>query len=389
MVFSMARHATLLLPVAFAGLYALPACAAKQSPLPIRVTVEQFEQFLSAPHHPRDSKFAEQLAGYEITQRAGSARLARWLLLVTGKRSRQVVMALADFSAFEDLPAADLTPEPTPGIETQRAIFARVIDYVVRTRARLPDFSALRSTTRFVVAAPRQIRLESQTTRMFGTDQEKPDYMELGRARSEPDGGRSLFVTPTSSRFVTYRDGHEVSSNGDASSASLQPHLNTVGEFGPILSVVLGDAMHGNVSWDHWEPGIKTHLAVFRYSVPKEVSHYAVQDSASVASFPAYSGEIAVDPDTGAIIRITLSAEQGSVNSSESGIVVEYGPVEIAGKTYICPIHSVAFWRAMPDLRKGVAPAPEQVQMDQEEIFLNDVSFTNYHVFRSEMRILP
>lgn len=151
----------IVLAIALAG--TLPAYAAKASPaLPIPVTVEQFEQVLSALGHPRDSKFAEQLAGYQLTQRAGSARLAHWLRLVPGKRSQQVLIALADLAAFEDLPVADFPPDAPPDPASQNAIFARVVNYVIRTQPRLPDFSALRSTTLYEVASPAQILTENR-----------------------------------------------------------------------------------------------------------------------------------------------------------------------------------------------------------------------------------
>lgn len=381
----------LLLAAAVAGIGAIPAhpAPAPQASAvpPIPVTIQQFEQFLSASNPRRDSKLAGQLAGFELTERAGSARFAHWLKQIPGKRSRQALIPFADLSAFEDLPAADLPPDPTPDLETQRAIFARIVDYVVRTRPKLPNFSALRSTTRFEIATPAQIRTEEEVARTFTMGREKTAYLALGRARPGSGGGQWLFFTASSSRRVTYRDGREISANGSDSSLSdsLLPRLSSIGEFGPILSVVVGDAVHGKVAWSHWEPGVEKPLAVFRYSVPQAASHYAVADSPTGDStFPAYHGEIAVDSDTGAIFRITLLAERNSTQMSESGIVVEYGPVSIAGKSYTCPIHSIALSRAALGQGNGAPYTP-----DLARTFLNDVSFTDYHVFRTEMRILP
>jgi len=386
----MAKFA-LLLAAAAAGMGAIPAYPAvqKEAPAapPIPVTVQQFEQFLSAPKHPRDSKFAGQLAGFELTERAGSASLARWLEQVPGRRSRQALIALADFSAFKDLPAADLPRDPSPDLETQREIFSRIVDYVVRTRPKLPDFSALRSTTRFEVGTPGEIIQEEHATRLFSLGSERAAYKALGRTRAGPSGGQWLFFAATSSRLVTYRDGREVSATGAGVDwLPISAGLSTSGEFGPILGVVVGDATHGRVAWRHWEPGKGKPLAVFSYSVPGAASHYAVSDSqngmSESAAFPAYHGEIAVDPDTGAILRISLFAEVNPANKSETGIVVEFGPVNIGGKTYICPIHSIALSRAIPGQHGGDAHG-------QEHTFLNDVTFTDYHIFRTEMRIVP
>ena len=259
---------------------------------------------------------------------------------------------------------------------------------MAQIRPKLPNFSALRSTTRFEIAPRDDILREEQAVRLFGNGAENALYEPLGRASSGPGGGDWLFLAATSAMTVAYRDGREVSgseSNSQSRLTGAQPQLSTTGEFGPILTVVLRDALHGKVAWIHWEPGAGTPVAVFRYSVPAEESNYAVSDSprdspSGQASFPAYHGEIAADPATGAILRILVLADTASADVSETGIAVDYGPVEIAGKTYICPLRSVALSRAPAS--PGHAPA-------QSHTLVNDTAFTRYHVFRSDVRIVP
>jgi hypothetical protein len=73
--------------------------------------------------------------------------------------------------------------------------------------------------------------------------------------------------------------------------------------------------------------------------------------------------------------------------SSRSDIMVEYGPVEIGGKTYFCPLRSVSIVRG-----RSV-----RVLSEWDEAFrtwgpfatmLNDISFDQYHLFRSESHML-
>jgi hypothetical protein len=112
----------------------------------------------------------------------------------------------------------------------------------------------------------------------------------------------------------------------------------------------------------------------------------------------AYHGEIAVDPDDGTIVRLTLLADLDQADmstllqESEEGtplsmadIMVEYGPVEIGGKTYFCPTRSVAVSRARTLL---VSKRGQAATLGPEKIFVNDVSYAHYHVFRSASRIL-
>jgi len=101
--------------------------------------------------------------------------------------------------------------------------------------------------------------------------------------------------------------------------------------------------------------------------------------------YPAYQGEIAIDPASGAIMRITVLADLAPrYQRVNTAIMVEYGPVEIGGTTYICPLKGVAFSK-MPMNIGAAEPdsaTPVQTQM-------NDVTFTDYHLFRSESRIVP
>jgi len=151
--------------------------------------------------------------------------------------------------------------------------------------------------------------------------------------------------------------------------------------------MVLEDASPDKTVWDHWEEGSSGPLAVFRYSVPSERSHFAVEITTdNQPEFPAYHGELAVDPASGAIFRITIVANgSGSGFFDESSILVEFGPVPIGGMTYIRPVRTVAiakFFDSNADLDAQPPPVPFRTS-------INDVSFTNYHVFRTNARIVP
>jgi len=66
--------------------------------------------------------------------------------------------------------------------------------------------------------------------------------------------------------------------------------------------------------------------------------------------------------------------------------MVEYGPVDIGGKTYTCPVRSVSIARGRTVVvLKGYA---DSLKSGGDSTLLNDVTFENYHVFRSESRII-
>jgi hypothetical protein len=101
-----------------------------------------------------------------------------------------------------------------------------------------------------------------------------------------------------------------------------------------------------------------------------------------------YRGEIAIDPQTGAILRVMISGDlAGIVPLDRSEIMVSYGPVSIGGRTYICPLHSVSFmhsrnvdnWQLWDESFRTWGPWMSM---------LNDFSFSNYHLFRANVRML-
>ncbi len=181
--------------------------------------------------------------------------------------------------------------------------------------------------------------------------------------------------------------------------------LITSGEFGPVIGTVLVDAAQGKLTWSHWEKGARGPKAIFHYMVPRNESHYEVKFccvsgesiDGVVARKTGYHGEMAVDPASGAIMRLTLRADLSPADKIvRADILVEYGPVDIGGQTYICPVKSISISVApappaqMLDLRHN-AFAEEALKGDRSpglQTKLNDVVFDQYHVFRTEARVL-
>jgi VWFA-related protein len=354
---------------------ALPGFAAT------RVTVEQLEHVLAAGHGKPDVKLAKQLSDLELTERLSAAKLSRWEADSPGPESRQALVALADQSAFLDPPAAEIPATATPDLDTQRKIMAQAVDYAVRTISKLPDFFATRDTIHFEDTPPRQL----------------------------DTGYRPLHPVARTSATLLYRDGKEVVDSGAAKGSPSQqaaPALTTSGVFGLILGTVLVDSSHGKLVWSHWEQAAAGAEAVFHYAVPREQSHYRVEfccvrgdhGNGAFKRLSGYHGEITVDPLNGAVLRLTLEADlQPTDPLVRSDIVVEYGPVEIGGKTYICPIKSVSITVSpalasdaseMQRYRGKLLDKDNWAAREHLQTLLNDVVFEQYHLFRAEARIL-
>ena len=157
---------------------------------------------------------------------------------------------------------------------------------------------------------------------------------------------------------------------------------------------VLNDAAKGSVTWSHWEQGASGVIAVFRFEVSEQASHYLVGFSSVEAGDqhdPAYHGEIAIKPADGSIMRLTVVAEMKLGDPIEiADLLVDYGPVEIGGITYICPVKSVALSlvRMVVQELDFSTGAVLRNSLGPRRSYLNEALFTQYHLFRAETRIL-
>ncbi len=364
-------------------------CAAK------RVTVEQLERLLTADHGKQDAKVAQQLANLELSERLSAAKLTRWEADLPGPGSRQALVALADSSAFLNPPVPEMPATAPPDAAAQRQIVALAVNYAGKTIAKLPDFFATRDTIRFEDTPPRQMDTGSLS--------------DVGSVSGTFTPYQPLHPVARASDVVFYRDGKEVVDSdaaNDKQSESATSGLTTWGEFGPVLTTVLVDAAQGTVSWSHWEQGAAGPLAVFSYAVPKAKSHYEVHyccvqkdnENRLFKQLAGYHGEITIDPTNGNILRLTVAAELGKADPIvKANILVEYGPVEIGGATYICPLKSVSISLAHEQdahsihMQRMSATMVDQNNQNTEkplQTMLDEVAFDKYHLFRAESKIL-
>lgn len=388
------RGLVLLVAVA---LIAAPANAAR------RLTVAQLEQSLSADlgaHRP-DADIARKVGELELSERLTAKTLDRFAAHIPlGPRTALALALLADQSAFLDPPPGELPATEPPDAAEQQRMLDHARGYVVQTWPHLPDFFLTRTTHRF------------------------DDSKQVLKPGDWPVRA-GLHLAGTTSRQITFRDGKEVvdvpavaqTAAAAAPAAPEEVGLHTWGEFGPELTIVLTDSSKGQLAWSHWEQTPAGLAAVFRYSVPRAVSHYAVhycclrnaefverrdltyrsrgQSPQQMANLPrteaaqpfqdtpGYHGSLFVDPTTGAILRVTLEAELKEGDPiTRAGTVVDYGPVRIGDKTYICPLHSLAISMEPPTYETNGEPR------DPSTLLVNETSFTQYHRLAASVRIL-
>jgi hypothetical protein len=350
------------------------------------VTVEQLKQMLAAQQTAgkNDGDSAQQIYSLELTEQLTQPTLDRITReFKPGPKTVLSLRLLTDSSAFLEPPAGELLDKAPPIAAEQRAMMKSAINFVGVTLHNMPDFLA---------------------TRLTDSYNNSPESVTHSGWAPHTD----LHPAGTYSHHITYRNGQEVLDRQSDSSGTKPKNeptpvgLVSIGEFGSALGVILSDASKGILKWSHWEQTAAGQVAVFHYEVPQAASHYTVNfccvrssldqtggaggatlglGADSYNGTPGYHGNLFLDPITGVVLRVTIDSDlKPSDPITRAAISVQYGPVEIGGKSYICPVHSIAI-----SLTKSHAGGDKS---DMEILRINEVSFTDYHRFGSTTRLI-
>ena len=373
------------------ALLASPGMAAK------RWTVDQLKHEMEtlAAKHRSDDQVAAELADIELTSRLSGASLSDLLNAHSGTQTAQALHLLADQSEFLEQDPAMQPRRSVPDFAAQKFMLNQTVHYVARTLRALPDFLATRQTIHY-------------------DDLPHADGSGVG-GWPKRDGMRERvrFESP-----IAYRDGRETDAPGATkASKTNSPNvgLNSWGEFGPILEIVLVDAAKGKLSWSHWEMIVGKPAAVFQFQVGESASHYEVQfegqdigeqqvgnradrrrQGTSLVSqidagtkhlqkYVAYRGFLTIDPETGTVLRLTIEAVLPANSPIQrAAIMVEYGTVTIGADERVLPVRSITVSQAGALYSSTPTGALGHIDVTQ----INEVQFTRYRHFGSEVKLL-
>lgn len=350
------------------------------------VTFAQLEQRIAAAHGKSDKYLEKHISNLYLTERLDHRKFLQLSESLPGKRSRSALLAIGDASAFLDPPRSEMVMEVGPPAKTEGEILIRAAQFVAQESRRMPDFLVQRVTTRFEDAKhyPYSTVIAYYTPANFHFfDRRVANLRYVGgeeeelRSNGHPKRGRDITLSPKG--------------------------LTTWGEFGPLLETVMTDVLASKVGWNRWEQTDTGRVAVFRFAVPEEKSHYTVEYCCLVSpnnatteykALPAYHGDITIDPATGRVLRVVLKCDlaPGQV-ITRADVELEYGSVDIAGKSYFLPLRGVTA-SATPSIKYHLTGMGSNsggfMEMDRYVITsINDLKFQDYRVFRTEMRILP
>jgi VWFA-related protein len=349
------------------------------------MTVAQLEQMLGTEKaaHKSDIEIARKISDVELSERLTDLALGELSKqFAGGSQPAMALLLLADRSSFLDTPAKELPATPAPDAATQQQLQQAAKRFAGKTLPNLPNLLATRTTFSFD-DSPQEV--------MKGEYPQRVGLHSVGSSKAEVS--------------VWNEKERPLARTGYASSPA-QGGLTTWGEFGSLLLITLSDSSEGRMVWSHWENTAAGVVAVFQYEVPKAASHYEINTPveqiqhstastrwasdggtsarvtmATIHSKPGYKGTLWVDPATGTIVRVTLVADlKGDSAFERIAILVDYGAVQIANKTLICPLRSLALASAPATVNASLKGAATE--------WLNENLFTGYHMFASTSRIL-
>ena len=121
--------------------------------------------------------------------------------------------------------------------------------------------------------------------------------------------------------------------------------LVNTGEFGGMLETVFDPASEARFRWESWQTIGDRPAAVYSYEVDQPHSRYSLrigEQSPSQEVVVGYRGLVAVDRETGEVLRLVYQASEipKDFPIQNVSVTVDYGFANAGGKRYLLPIRS-------------------------------------------------
>ena len=241
-------------------------------------------------------------------------------------------------------------------------VLESVRDSALAYTRKLPDFICTQITHRSVSNPDAFTGLGMSGRTPIPSSTLDPEANEPGRAIEE----RVTFYDQKETYQVVSVDGRKVSGVDPMQFEG----ATSAGEFGTALHDLFDPHSHTVFRWQKTARLRGRRVLVFGFRVPVEGGAVLVHKNPDRQIVVPYSGQIYVDAETLDVLRIQSQLEIPSdfpMQSAER--VVDYKPIEIAGKPYVLPFHSEMHLR------------------DNLYLYVNSIDFRNYHKFAVESKI--
>jgi hypothetical protein len=315
------------------------------------MTVAQLVMFIrsSVELKQPDIKVAEYLRRVKLTDKLDDRTIEDLQSQGAGPKTVAALRELGDASA--NLPSAAppppkpvYVPPPPPDSVEQARIIDEAREYALNYTKQLPNFICVQVTRR--------------------------DYDPTGT-------GKNWYHSDTITARLSYNgsENYEVilHNNQPVTNATMRTFGGTSseGEFGSMMREIFEPETQTQFSWDHWGKlrGRKTY--VFAYDVQQEFSKYHVEADDKLSIVPAYRGQIYIDEDTKAVVKIVMTPYDMPSTFPIHDITssLDYDLETIGDQQFMLPLKSVLISKRDRQMSK------------------NDIEFRLYRKFGTESTI--
>jgi hypothetical protein len=253
-----------------------------------------------------------------------------------GAKTMQALESLKDHSqtltaAAPILPEPKARPKPPPSSEEQAAIISDAREYALNYTKSLPNFICTQVTRRRAAPGP-----GSRYAR--GSEEGQPNYQTIDT------------LTLRLSYFEQKEDYKLIQVNGSFTTQD----YNTIGgatsrgEFGSLLRDIFEPATEARFEWLRWSTLRGQRVMEFEYHVDQAHSQWHINYERRLDLVPAYSGYVAVDPQTHVVMRVTLVAENipDDFPVKQAATILDYDYTDISGHQFLLPLKAQTNMRA-------------------------------------------
>ena len=268
--------------------------------------------------------------------------------------------------------AAAAFAQPAPSAVEQTKIIDQLRAYAEAYTGSLPNFICSQVTRREILLA---------SDAMSGVHQSAPGRGNLGLA-----GARASNSTDTFEEQLGYFDRQEnyqllkVNGKKQKPGQPRPPGMTSTGEFGTTLRAVFDPESKTEFEWKKWDTLRGQPVSVFSFRIDQPHSR-AQLDVPSHSVVVAYHGMIYASRDSNVVMRLTTEVESpNDFPLQDVTHLLDYGPVDIAGRQFILPLHGEMQTRMSEDFMRYGRDGGHTRQV----LLTNQVDFRDYRKYTAE-----
>lgn len=267
--------------------------------------------------------------------------------------------------------AAVACAQTPPDAAEQAKIIAELRAYAQAYTGNLPNFICSQMTKREVLLAPNDVA---------GVHESMPNRGRFGLANADR---KSTDMFEEQLGYFDHKESYQLLKMDGKKQKPGQPRppgLTSAGEFGTTLWGIFDPLSKAEFEWKKWDTLRGQPVAVLSFRVDQSNSQ-AQLDVPSRSVVVGYHGLIYASRDSNIVLRLTTEADAPKDFPLQAVThLLDYGQVEIAGQTFILPLHAEMQTRMSEDFMRYGREAGHSKQ-----VFLaNQVDFREYRKYTAE-----